>query len=215
MRILFDLDGTLTDPFPGITNCIRHALEKLKVADIPAAEELLWCIGPPLHGSFKTLLDTEDDSIADEALALYRERFGDVGLFENDVFPGIRGCLSALSRAEHILSVATSKPTVYATRIIEHFELREFFVGVDGSELDGTRGDKTSLIAHILERDELRPNEVIMIGDRKFDITGAADNDVRGIGVLWGYGSRDELEQAGASRLVESPGELFGVIDSK
>ena len=211
MRLLFDLDGTLTNPFAGITNCIRHALTELG-ADVSSAEELGWCIGPPLHGSFKTLLDTEDDELAARALAIYRERFGTIGLFENEIYPGIVDCLSELKSKGYSLSVATSKPSVFAKRIIDHFDLTEFFLSVDGAELDGTHGDKTSLIAHILQRDNLQPGEVIMIGDRKYDITGAADNGVRGIGVLWGYGTREELESAGASSLVEIPGELLSVI---
>ena len=211
MRLLFDLDGTLTDPSLGITNCIRHALGELG-ALVPPAGDLLWCIGPPLHESFKILLDTDDDEPASEALAIYRERFGTVGLFENEVYPGVINCLKALSTAGHVLSVATSKPTVFAKRIIDHFELSEFFVAVDGSELDGTRGDKKSLIAHILERDTLQPEKVMMIGDRKYDMTGAAENGVRGVGVLWGFGSHAELSNAGAALCIDHVSELPGAV---
>lgn len=207
MRLLFDLDGTLTDPFVGITNCIRHALIELK-QEAPPAEDLRWCIGPPLHKSFLTLMNKSDDKLASRALQLYRERFGTVGLFENELYPGIIDCLQTLSRQGHTLSVATSKPTVFASRIIEHFELKQFFHAIDGSELDGTSGDKTRLIAHILERDQLHPNEVLMIGDRKHDMIGAANNKARGLGALWGYGSKEELKSAGASKLVASPGHL-------
>lgn len=211
MRILFDLDGTLTDPFTGITKCIQHALSSLG-REVPPADDLRWCIGPPLHDSFLTLLDTDDGDLASKALEIYRERFGKVGLFENELYPGLEDCLREFSRSGHRLSVATSKPTVYARRIVEHFGLTGYFCVVDGSELDGTRTDKTSLIAHILERDGLDRGEVVMIGDRKYDMIGAVANEIPGLGVLWGYGSRDELRNAGASRLIEWPGDLPAVI---
>ena len=122
--IYFDLDGTLTDPKPGITRSIQYALGKLDHA-VPAEDELTWCIGPPLHASFKKLLGTDD--LADAALLLYRERFGDIGLFENEVYPGIEDTLSALAKSGRRMFVATSKPGVYAERIIDHFKLRNYF----------------------------------------------------------------------------------------
>lgn len=213
MRVLFDLDGTLTDPFVGITSSIQHALRKLgRVA--PPADGLRWCIGPPLDESFLTLLGTSDRELALEALRLYRERFGREGLFENKLIPGIVECLVELCDEGHTLSVATSKPTVFAKRIIDHFELRRFFCRVDGSELDGTRCNKASLIEYVLERDRLKPAEVVMIGDREHDMIGASANEVRGIGVLWGYGSEDELQSSGACQCVELPNQLPAVIRS-
>lgn len=211
MRLLFDLDGTLTNPYVGITRCLQHALKVLD-ADVPLAEDLRWCIGPPLHESFLTLLNTADEQLASEAVNIYRERFGTVGLFENEVYPGLVDCLHELSAQGHSLSVATSKPTVFARKITEHFGLTKYFCAVDGSELDGTRSDKVSLIAHILDRDGLNPDDVVMIGDRKHDIIGAVANGVRGIGVLWGYGSSGELRAAGACRCVEILAKLSGVI---
>jgi phosphoglycolate phosphatase len=211
MRLLFDLDGTLTDPFVGITKCIQYALKTLG-REVPAADELRWCIGPPLHESFLSLLKSSDDRLASEALRIYRERFGTVGLFENEIYSGIEVCLQELSQKGYTLSIATSKPTVFATRIVEHFKLAEYFCEVDGSELDGTRSDKTSLIRHILERDQLDPTDVIMIGDRKHDMIGAKNNQVVGIGVLWGYGSIDELEAAGASLCIIARSELVNAI---
>lgn len=207
MRLLLDLDGTLTDPFVGITRCIRHALKGLG-SEAPPGEDLRWCIGPPLHESFLTLLNTTDDQLASKAINLYRERFGTVGLFENELCPDIVDCLQTLSQQGHTLSVATSKPTIFASKIIDHFGLTDFFCAVDGSELDGTRGDKTSLIAHILKRDQLDPDGVIMIGDRKHDMIGAAENGVRGIGTLWGYGSKEELQSAGAWLIADAPAKL-------
>ena len=179
----------------------------------PPAEDLGWCIGPPLRASFLTLLNSTDDQLASKAVELYRERFSTVGLFENEIYPGVGDCLQSLSRQGHTLSVATSKPTVFARKIIDHFQLMKFFCAIDGSEMDGTRGDKTSLIGHILERDQLSPDEALMIGDRKHDMIGATNNLVRGIGVLWGYGSSEELMTAGASVCAKAPGELPDVVD--
>jgi len=211
MHVLMDLDGTLTDPFPGITRCIQHALAALG-RPVPPANDLRWCIGPPLPKSFATLLNSQDPSQIDAAMNKYRERFSTVGLFENSVFPGIADALDVLQQQGHDLIVATSKPTLFSVRIIEHFGLKKYFRSVDGSELDGTRGDKTSLIAHILVRDAIPPKKALMVGDREHDIIGARQNHVPGIGVLWGYGSREELEAAGARACVTSPKELPEVI---
>ena len=145
MHLLFDLDGTLTDPFPGITKCIQHALTSLG-QPLPSAESLRWCIGPPLKSSLITLLGPLHAHLADEALARYRERFSSVGLFENNVYDDIVRTLDELQKCGHSLSVATSKPTVFAERIIQHFGLTRYFRAVDGSELDGTRSDKALLI---------------------------------------------------------------------
>lgn len=207
MHLLIDLDGTLTDPFPGITNCIRHALVALGRPP-PPAESLRWCIGPPLKTSFAVLLGPRDAHLADEAVERYRERFGSIGLFENAVYPGIEGVLADLTTHGHHLCVATSKPTVFAERIIEHFGLEKYFHAVNGSELDGTRSDKAGLIAHILERDAIAADDAVMIGDREYDMQGAALNRVAGLGVLWGYGSREELEASGARACIASPGNL-------
>jgi len=210
MHLLFDLDGTLSDPFLGITTCIQYALAGLG-HPAPPAENLRWCIGPPLKETFAELLGAQEAHRADEALAKYRERFGTVGLFENRLYPQMEAALHELCREGYILSVATSKPTVFAARIIEHFGLKKYFRSVDGSELDGTRTDKADLIAHILRRDGLAPNDVMMIGDRKHDIIGARKNGVRGVGVLWGYGTYEELNAAGARVCVGAPLELSAV----
>jgi phosphoglycolate phosphatase len=214
MHLLFDLDGTLTDPFPGITKSIQHALASLEVLP-PPAEHLGWCIGPPLKKSFATLLGPEKEHLADEALGKYRERFGTIGLFENAVYSGIVETLEELQRGGHTIRVATSKPTVFARRIIEHFGLGGYFHTVDGSELDGTRTEKTDLIAHILERESIRPEEAVMIGDRAYDMVGARHNGVSGLGVLWGYGTLEELTAAGAAACVASPRELVGLVESR
>jgi phosphoglycolate phosphatase len=207
MKLLFDLDGTLTDPFVGITESIRAALVGLG-RPAPPAESLGWCIGPPLKASLMHLLATEDEALAEAALALYRKRFGVVGLFENRVYPGIPEALETLKIEGHTLYVATSKPKVFAARILEHFALGPYFDAVYGSELDGTLSEKGDLIAHILSKEAVVATEAVMIGDRRHDMAGALRNGVRPFGVLWGYGSRAELEGAGAIRCLGSPAEL-------
>ena len=214
MHLLFDLDGTLTDPFTGITKCIQYALVSLGRPE-PSAESLRWCIGPSLKLSFATLLGPQEEHLADVALAKYRERFGSVGLFENEVYPGIEHALDELTKAGHSLGVATSKPRVYAERIVEHFGLTKYFRSVDGSELDGTRSGKTDLIAYILGRDGFAQDNVAMIGDRQHDIIGARQNGVAGVGVLWGYGSPEELKAAGARACVAAPRELAGLFEAE
>lgn len=211
MRLLFDLDGTLTDSFLGITNCIRHALATLEMPS-PAAEDLRWCIGPPLHESFYSLLDTTNDDLVAQAMDAYRDRFGTIGLFENSVYPGIVETLELLLKEGHVLSVATSKPEIFARQIVEHFGISRYFCSVDGSGLDGTRGDKTSLISYIIERDRLDRNDVLMIGDRAHDMIGATANQIRRVGVLWGYGSQDELLESGASCCAGEPVHLASSI---
>src|SRR3954470_18121772 len=193
--IYFDLDGTLTDPKPGITRSIQYALQRLDYPTIPTEDELTWCIGPPLRTSFVRLLG---DHSADHAVALYRERFSDIGLYENRVYDGIGEVLTALGSSGHQLFVATSKPHVYAERIIEHFSLRNHFERIFGSELDGTRVDKSDLLAYALQQTGVDRARSLMIGDRSHDMTGATNNGMQRIGVLYGYGSREELLEAGA-----------------
>jgi len=206
VRLLFDLDGTLTDSGRGITRCVQHALAGLgKLA--PHASDLAWCVGPPLRESFAELLGSSDASLIDQALALYRERFASVGMFENMVYPGVREGLMQLCEAGHRLWVVTSKPHVYARRILAHFELLQAFVAVYGSELSGERSDKVSLLRHVLDAEacDTRP---YMVGDRRHDVEGAHANGLEAIGVLWGYGSKAELEASGADALVASMTEL-------
>jgi phosphoglycolate phosphatase len=159
-------------------------------------------VGPPLRESFAELLGASDPLLVERALALYRERFTTVGLFENEVYPGIPDALMRLRDAGHELRVATSKPHVYARRILAHFGLLDLFVEVHGAELSGERGDKTSLIRHILAG--APPGDTSMVGDRRHDVEGAHANGVEAVGVLWGYGSRAELEAAGADVLLPS-----------
>ena len=202
--IFFDLDGTLSDPKVGITKSIQYALERLDVP-VPTKEKLLWCIGPPLRASFEHLLD---EARADKAVALYRERFGDVGLFENDLYDGIPATLDALQNSGIRLFVATSKPHFYARRIVEHFGIAKYFDRVFGSELDGTRVDKSDLLAYALAETCIEAADCAMIGDREHDMIGAVNNALYGVGALYGYGTRKELQSSGALRFVSSPTEI-------
>lgn len=202
--LFLDLDGTLTDPALGIVRCIEHALGALN-QPVPEREQLLHWIGPPLRDSFATLLGAQ---WADQAVALYRERFANVGLYENELYTGVGAALDALCRGGRTLYVVTSKPRVFAERIVEHFGIEGYFASVYGSELDGTRADKAQLIAHALRDARLLPRAVKMIGDRKHDVLGAKANGLDCAGVLWGYGSRQELLLAGADRLYADFDEL-------
>src|SRR4051812_28242706 len=209
VTIYFDLDGTLTDPKPGITRSIQYALQKLDHPTIPTEDELTWCIGPPLRSSFVKMLGDRD---ADRAVALYRERFSDIGLYENRVYDGIGEVLTTLRASGHRLFVATSKAHVFADRIIDHFGLRQHFERVFGAELDGTRADKSHLLEHALKEASVDPAKTLMIGDRSHDMVGAKNNGMKGIGVLYGYGSRDELIEAGAQHVCATPDAILGCI---
>ena len=208
--IFFDLDGTLTDPKIGITGSIQYALGKLNMP-VPTQDELTWCIGPPLRASFVALLGGEEH--ADRGVELYRERFNTIGLFENALYDDIVPVLASLHGSGRKLYVATSKPHVFADRIIDHFGLRKYFTRVFGSELDGTRVDKSDLLRYALDETATDPARAIMIGDRKHDVIGAANNGITAIGVIYGYGGRSELTEAGAKHLVEAPGEITTLVD--
>ena len=206
-NVLFDLDGTLTDPREGITRSIAYALERMGVAPPPLAD-LTFAIGPPLRRSLATLLGTEAGEAVERTLAFYRERFADVGLFENAPYDGIAETLAELSRRGATLYVATSKPRVYAERIVRHFALDAHFVAVHGCELDGTREDKRDLLAHLLPHHGIDAREAVMIGDRGADMIAARHHGLQALGALWGYGTREELEAAGAQRLCALPREI-------
>ena len=203
---LFDLDGTLTDSRVGITTCIVRALEILG-EPVPAEDALLRWIGPPLFDSFRAHLGSDDR--AAEALSLYRERFADVGLFENSVYGGMPECLRDTLESCDRRFIVTSKPRVFAERIARHFELAGYFDGIYGSELDGSLTDKGDLIAHVLDRESIPARSAVMIGDRRHDVVGARRNRIRAIGVLWGFGSRSELEEAGADLICERVADLL------
>lgn len=205
--ILFDLDGTLTDPREGITRSLAHAMERMGLAP-PPVESLTFAIGPPLRASLARLLGTDERDAVERALAFYRERFADVGLFENAPYEGIAESLAALNAGGATLLVATSKPRIYAERIVRHFGLDTHFAAVHGCELDGTREDKRDLLAHLLAHHGITPHGCVMVGDRGADMRAALHHGTAALGVLWGYGSREELESEGAQALCATPLEL-------
>lgn len=202
-NVLLDLDGTLTDPALGITNCIAYALDRLDVA-VPHPRDLHFAIGPPLRGTFATLLATDDAAVIERAMVLYRERFADSGLFENVVYDGVPEMLATLKARNYRLLLATSKPQVYARRILAHFNILSPFDGIYGSELDGVRQHKGELLAYLLDREGIDPATAVMVGDRHHDIDAARANGCRAVGILYGYGSAEELVHADS--LCESPG---------
>lgn len=209
--VLFDLDGTLTDPKPGITKCIIHAMNRMNRVP-PDAESLTWCIGPPLGHSFPILLENEDPELIAQAIGFYRERFAEVGLYENTVYEGVPQMLRNLRSAGVRLFVATSKPTIYAVRILAHFELHGFFQAVYGSDLDGTRTDKKELISHLLRIEGLTPKRTLMVGDRQHDVIGARACGLRTIGVRYGYAEMGELAGAAPEAMCDHPDEVASTV---
>jgi phosphoglycolate phosphatase len=210
--LLFDLDGTLTDPREGITRSLAHALERMGV-EPPPLDALTFAIGPPLRASLAQLLGTSEREPVERALALYRERFAEVGIFENAPYEGIAETLELLAASGATLFVATSKPRVYAERIVRHFDLHVHFVAVHGCELDGTREDKRDLLAHLLPHHAVAIETAVMIGDRGVDMRAARHHGLRALGALWGYGTREELVTHGADVCVASPPELPRAIE--
>ena len=209
MDILFDLDGTLVDPRPGLIGSVQYALERLG-HPVPPAEELVWLIGPPFRVSFPKLLGSGDR--VEEAIGHYRERYFDGGMYDAIVYDGVPAALAALRAQGHRLIVATSKPHHYARPIVEHFGLAAQFHAVHGPELDGTNDHKADLIAHIIRQEGVDPATALMIGDREFDVAAAARNGLSAIGVTWGYGSAEELTAAGAAVLCRSPACLAEAV---
>ena len=210
--VLFDLDGTLTDPREGITRSIAFALEKMGIRS-PSFEELACEIGFPLRGCFAKLMRTDDATAIEQAVCWYRERFAPVGLFENRLYDGIPETLSVLKTRGKQLILATSKPTIYATRILDHFSLSAYFTAIHGSELDGTRDVKTDLIRYILDVHCFDPSACTMVGDRGVDIAGARANRIPSLGVTWGFGSHAELTAAGAHGLCHHPAEIPSALN--
>ncbi len=209
-NILFDLDGTLTDPAEGITNSVAYALEKfgIRVAD---HRELYPFIGPPLIDSFRKYYGfSEQDGLA--AVAYYREYFRDRGIFENRVFDGTKELLDGLKSAGRTVVLATSKPEEFALRILDHFALTDYFDTVAGATMDGRISQKPDVVRYALEKAALTdPEQTVMVGDRKHDIFGATENGLDSVGVLYGYGDRAELTAAGATYLAESPKQVLEI----
>lgn len=203
--ILFDLDGTLTDPMMGITKSVRYALNYYGIS-VNDLNDLLPFIGPPLRDSFKEFYGF-DANKANEAVIKYREYFATKGIFDNKVYKGIPECLQTLKDAGKILLIATSKPEKFAKQIIEYFDLAKYFDFVGGSEFNG-REKKADVINYVLTENQINVDDAIMVGDRKHDIIGAHDNDIPCVGVLYGYGSLDELSANHADYIVETVASL-------
>jgi phosphoglycolate phosphatase len=212
--VLFDLDGTLTDSAPGIVNCVRYALDDMGIAH-PDDETMRTFLGPPLAVTFAAHFGMDASQI-DQAIDKYRERYHDVGLFENAVYDGIPELLAGLD-GQVTLAVATSKPTYSATRILEHFDLAGHFAFIGGSDLEGVRHDKAAVIAHTLDElgmtgDRPSDGDIVMVGDREHDVHGARAHGIDTIGVLWGYGDEAELLEAGAVGVVADPRALEALL---
>ncbi len=205
-NLLFDLDGTLTDPKEGITKSIQYALDFFGV-HVEDLDSLCRFIGPPLAPAFSEVYGFSKET-AEAALAKYRERFGTVGLFENELYAGIPEVLSDLKKAGYRLFLATSKPTVYAEKILAHFGLSSYFEFVGGAEIGGKRIHKPDVIEYVLAENNLRREDCVMIGDRKYDMEGGGDAGLATLGVLYGYGDREELETAGADVVIETVEDL-------
>ncbi|WP_316179068.1 HAD hydrolase-like protein [Bradyrhizobium sp. SZCCHNRI1009] len=209
--VLLDLDGTLIDSQPGIAASAVAALRALGHAPDETLD-IRGVIGPPLQDMLRALLQAYDDDRVDEAVTAYRQHYGESGLFDSTLYPGIRDALHTMHGAGLRLYLATSKREVFARRILEHLDLASLFTAINGSVPSGELDHKPELLAHILTKRNIAPSDAIMVGDRRHDIAGAHAVRMRSLGVLWGYGSRDELETAGADRLVESPADLARAV---
>lgn len=209
--ILFDLDGTLTDPGVGITNSVAHALAKYGIS-VEDRAELYKFIGPPLTESFEKFYGFSSEE-AKQAVEYYREYYKVKGIYENSVYAGIEKLLETLNENGKTLIVATSKPEIFAKEVLRHFGLDKYFFYIAGGNLDGTRTVKAEVIDYALNAGGVADKStVVMVGDREHDIIGANKNGVDSIGVLFGYGSREELEAAGASYIAETVEDIEKII---
>ena len=209
--LLFDLDGTLTDPGEGITNCVGYALEQFGICP-QSREELYPYIGPPLVASFREFHHLTEDQ-AERALGYYRERFSTVGMFENSLYDGVERFLKQRRNEGYRLMIATSKPEEFTAQILEHFHLSHYFDFVGGNTLQETRPTKESVIRYIMDQyPTIGSDNALMIGDRKYDIVGAHSCGLRGVGVLYGYGDEVEMSQCGADATASDFNELEAVI---
>lgn len=208
--ILFDLDGTLTDPKEGITKCVQYALAHFGI-DVPNLDDLMCFIGPPLVDSFQMFYGFSEEK-AEEAVVKYRERFKDIGIFENGVYDGVLEMLKACKAAGKTIGLATSKPEEFARRILDKYGMAEYFDEITGSTMDGRINAKSDVIMEAFRRmgidDPDKKERVIMVGDRKHDIIGAKQCGIESIGVRFGYAEEGELEAAGADYIVDTVEEL-------
>lgn len=204
--ILFDLDGTITDPKIGITKSFQYALQHfgIQVDNLDALEPV---IGPPLKKSFSEFYHLSEEQI-ESAIEKYRERFSTVGLYENEIYDGMENLLKELSEVGYILEIASSKPTVFVEKICEHFKIKQYFTHIVGSFLDGRRGEKEEVVEEAIRLSKATPDHIIMVGDRIYDVIGAHKKGIAVIGVSYGYGGRQELEEAGADVIVDTVAQL-------
>ncbi len=210
-NILFDLDGTLTDPGLGITNSVAYALKKFNIT-VSDRTELYKFIGPPLQNSFKQFYGFDENETI-EAVEYYREYFTNTGIYENKLYDGIEEILKSLKNDCKKIILATSKPETFAIRILELFSIKKYFDFVVGATMDGTRSEKADIIKYALEKNKIVDlNSTIMVGDRKHDVLGAKTNGIDTIGVLFGYGSKEELVDAGAKYLAKLPGDILKIV---
>ncbi len=208
--ILFDLDGTLTDPGVGITNSVAYALSKFGI-NVEDKRELYSFIGPPLIDSFKKYYGFSEED-AKKALGHYREYFKVRGMFENTVYDGVAETLNELNKQGKKLIVATSKPEEFAEQILEYFYLKKYFFGIAGASMDEKRNKKEDVIDYAIKRFNIVPEKAVMIGDREYDIYGGKAFQMHTIGVLFGYGGKDELSNAGADIIISNFNELLSVL---
>ncbi len=211
MNIFFDLDGTLTDPSEGITRCLEYAV--IGAGGMShSRKELTKYIGPPLRDSLQELLPKADDVQLNRAIGMYRRRYSSHGMFENRLYPDISRMLDELDDLGHSMWVVTAKPHHFAEKILDFLEISSSFRGVYGPELSDEVVRKQAFIRQALNDNSLSAHEAVMVGDRSYDVHAAREEGVYAIGVLWGFGSREELESAGADLLINTPGELTGAI---
>lgn len=209
--ILFDLDGTLTDSGSGITNSVAYSLRKYGI-EVTDRTELYKFIGPPLKESFEKYYGFSAEEAA-KAVGYYREYYVDKGLFENAVYEGIEELLQAIQDSGKIAIVATSKPEIFARRILEHFHIAKYFIYIVGANMDETRTKKEEVISYVLQNCNIpEHSKVLMIGDREHDILGAKKAGLDSLGVLFGYGDYEELKNAGATYIAESVKDIYPVI---
>ena len=209
--VLFDLDGTLTNSELGITTCVQHALKRFGI-EVEDRTALRSFIGPPLGESFQVYYGLSKEE-SEQAILYYRERFSTIGLYENEVYEGVEKMLQNLKKCGKKLIIATSKPEKFTLLILEHFDLLKYFDFVAGATLDGSRGEKADVIRYALEMCKIKDkSDVIMVGDRKFDVLGAKENDLKSIGVLYGFGNYEELLEAGADYIVETADEITKLL---
>ncbi|MDR0338134.1 MAG: HAD family hydrolase [Planctomycetaceae bacterium] len=210
LNILFDLDGTLTDPYEGITNSVKYALEKFHIAEANN-EKLKSFIGPPLEQSFMEYYGF-DKKTAQKAIKYYREYFEEKGMYQNLLYEGIENVLEKLNVQKKNCFIATSKPKIFASKIVQYLQIEKYFNYIAGSNLNGTFIEKEDIIKSVLEKYKLKNDTTIMVGDRKFDIIGANKNKINSIGVLYGYGTKEELATEKPTYFCNHVNELLQLL---